>query len=297
MRSFKSEFYMFFILYRSKCFSNTLQDNKRSRRAKGEAAARKGSVQALQTEPSLVKVSEPLCTFSFHTSGTNALRREHSEILVPPSAIRFPCCGRAYPCDVCHDENQDHPMELATRMICGYCAKEQVSCRLEEVFIKRITFRSSWKCKWLKADFTICLFMTTILSRWRCCSHTAMENPASAVGAWWREVPAPATGREGWDAGAKSKWTGTITINKCLCFSFSCNGELQSYCVSLQKWSAEIQQQQQNGVKEGSQPKEVDGKEEEEHHCLNLGKKQCLILDVISMKLSVFQNRSLYTLY
>ncbi|XP_047453426.1 uncharacterized protein si:dkey-24l11.2 [Mugil cephalus] len=39
--------------------------------------------------------------------------------------LRFPCCGRAYPCDVCHDENQDHPMELATRMICGFCAKEQ----------------------------------------------------------------------------------------------------------------------------------------------------------------------------
>ncbi|KAK5867406.1 hypothetical protein PBY51_011902 [Eleginops maclovinus] len=39
--------------------------------------------------------------------------------------LRFPCCGRAYPCDVCHDQDQDHPMELATRMICGYCAKEQ----------------------------------------------------------------------------------------------------------------------------------------------------------------------------
>lgn len=39
--------------------------------------------------------------------------------------LRFPCCGRAYPCDVCHDEDQDHPMELAIRMICGYCAKEQ----------------------------------------------------------------------------------------------------------------------------------------------------------------------------
>lgn len=39
--------------------------------------------------------------------------------------LRFPCCGRAYPCDVCHDEKQDHPMELATRMICGFCAKEQ----------------------------------------------------------------------------------------------------------------------------------------------------------------------------
>ncbi|XP_061679715.1 uncharacterized protein si:dkey-24l11.2 [Syngnathoides biaculeatus] len=39
--------------------------------------------------------------------------------------LRFPCCGRAYPCDVCHDEDQDHPMELASRMICGFCAKEQ----------------------------------------------------------------------------------------------------------------------------------------------------------------------------
>ncbi|RXM95076.1 hypothetical protein EOD39_17281 [Acipenser ruthenus] len=40
--------------------------------------------------------------------------------------LRFPCCGRAYPCDACHDEDQNHEMELATRMICGYCAKEQV---------------------------------------------------------------------------------------------------------------------------------------------------------------------------
>ncbi|XP_047195701.1 uncharacterized protein si:dkey-24l11.2 [Hippoglossus stenolepis] len=39
--------------------------------------------------------------------------------------LRFPCCGRAYACDACHDDDQDHPMELATRMICGYCAKEQ----------------------------------------------------------------------------------------------------------------------------------------------------------------------------
>lgn len=45
------------------------------------------------------------------------------------SPARFPCCGRAYPCDVCHDEDQDHLMELANRMICGYCAKEQVSGR------------------------------------------------------------------------------------------------------------------------------------------------------------------------
>lgn len=39
--------------------------------------------------------------------------------------LRFPCCGRAFPCDVCHDAAQDHPMEHANRMICGYCSKEQ----------------------------------------------------------------------------------------------------------------------------------------------------------------------------
>ncbi|XP_068131925.1 uncharacterized protein [Hyperolius riggenbachi] len=39
--------------------------------------------------------------------------------------FRFPCCGKAYPCDICHDEVEDHVMELATRMLCGFCAKEQ----------------------------------------------------------------------------------------------------------------------------------------------------------------------------
>uniref|UniRef100_A0A8C4QHB4 Si:dkey-24l11.2 n=1 Tax=Eptatretus burgeri TaxID=7764 RepID=A0A8C4QHB4_EPTBU len=39
--------------------------------------------------------------------------------------LRFPCCGRAYPCDLCHNEDQSHEMELATRMICGFCAREQ----------------------------------------------------------------------------------------------------------------------------------------------------------------------------
>lgn len=39
--------------------------------------------------------------------------------------LRFPCCGKAYPCDGCHDDAENHEMELATRMLCGYCAKEQ----------------------------------------------------------------------------------------------------------------------------------------------------------------------------
>lgn len=39
--------------------------------------------------------------------------------------LRFPCCGKVYPCDVCHDSSEDHPMERAKRMLCGYCATEQ----------------------------------------------------------------------------------------------------------------------------------------------------------------------------
>lgn len=64
--------------------------------------------------------------------------------------LRFPCCGRAYPCDVCHDEDQDHLMELANRMICGCCAKEQpysngkpcVGCG---GMMTRGTFTSHWE--------------------------------------------------------------------------------------------------------------------------------------------------------
>jgi len=41
--------------------------------------------------------------------------------------LRFPCCGRAFPCDRCHDEQSDHPCVFANRQICGHCAKEQQS--------------------------------------------------------------------------------------------------------------------------------------------------------------------------
>ncbi|XP_016102172.1 uncharacterized protein [Sinocyclocheilus grahami] len=64
--------------------------------------------------------------------------------------LRFPCCGRAYPCDVCHDEDQDHLMELATRMICGYCAKEQPYCSGKPCvgcggMMTRAAFSSHWE--------------------------------------------------------------------------------------------------------------------------------------------------------
>ena len=46
--------------------------------------------------------------------------------------LRFPCCGKAYPCDVCHDKKEDHEMTFANRMICGHCCKEQVSIEDEK---------------------------------------------------------------------------------------------------------------------------------------------------------------------
>eukprot|EP00753_Platysulcus_tardus_P000408 PLAT10424.1.p1 GENE.PLAT10424.1~~PLAT10424.1.p1 ORF type:complete len:404 (+),score=151.88 PLAT10424.1:135-1214(+) len=39
--------------------------------------------------------------------------------------FRFPCCGKAYPCDICHDSDESHPAMWASHIICGFCAREQ----------------------------------------------------------------------------------------------------------------------------------------------------------------------------
>ncbi|KAI1821307.1 hypothetical protein F4861DRAFT_519352 [Xylaria intraflava] len=39
--------------------------------------------------------------------------------------FRFSCCSKVYPCDKCHDNNEDHLQEWANRMICGWCSREQ----------------------------------------------------------------------------------------------------------------------------------------------------------------------------
>ncbi|VDK82067.1 unnamed protein product, partial [Onchocerca ochengi] len=40
--------------------------------------------------------------------------------------FRFPCCGKLYPCDLCHDDaEKEHETKLANRMVCGFCSKEQ----------------------------------------------------------------------------------------------------------------------------------------------------------------------------
>ena len=39
--------------------------------------------------------------------------------------FRFSCCGRVHPCDRCHDEAEAHVNEWASRMVCGWCGREQ----------------------------------------------------------------------------------------------------------------------------------------------------------------------------
>jgi hypothetical protein len=42
--------------------------------------------------------------------------------------LRFPCCGSAWPCDVCHDKGSDHPHEWAKRMICQFGRMRTRAC-------------------------------------------------------------------------------------------------------------------------------------------------------------------------
>lgn len=39
--------------------------------------------------------------------------------------FRFPCCGKLFPCDSCHDENSDHPYEQVHMIVCGHCSTPQ----------------------------------------------------------------------------------------------------------------------------------------------------------------------------
>ena len=74
------------------------------------------SADTLKVAKLPTKIGEPLPEF-----GTcSHYRKSHRW-------FRFPCCGRAYPCDECHDADSTskvHAVEWASRQICGYCSRE-----------------------------------------------------------------------------------------------------------------------------------------------------------------------------
>ncbi|KAJ1649918.1 hypothetical protein IWQ61_009139 [Dispira simplex] len=66
--------------------------------------------------------------------------------------FRFPCCGKVYPCGECHDEKEDHLNEMAKRIICGFCSREQpfrsqaVECaHCAAKYVKHLEGRAFWE--------------------------------------------------------------------------------------------------------------------------------------------------------
>lgn len=40
----------------------------------------------------------------------------------------FPCCNKLYPCDICHDQNEQHSNEIAQKILCGLCSNWKCDC-------------------------------------------------------------------------------------------------------------------------------------------------------------------------
>lgn len=38
---------------------------------------------------------------------------------------RFPCCNKLFPCDECHNQDSNHIIKQASKMVCGFCSEEQ----------------------------------------------------------------------------------------------------------------------------------------------------------------------------
>lgn len=54
----------------------------------------------------------------FQAKGTCKHYKKSTRIFI------FPCCNGRYPCDICHNEKEQHIAVLAKRMICGICHSE-----------------------------------------------------------------------------------------------------------------------------------------------------------------------------
>eukprot|EP00890_Picochlorum_soloecismus_P006616 jgi/Picsp_1/77/NSC_00077-R1_chy zinc finger family protein len=59
--------------------------------------------------------------------------------------LRFPCCGRRFPCDLCHEESVEdgHEAKWALRMVCGFCSAEQSLAQRCSACGKRLTTTAS----------------------------------------------------------------------------------------------------------------------------------------------------------
>ena len=81
------------------------------------------------------------CIELMHQNGR--LETSSAESFIQRRWLRFPCCGRRFPCDVCHEEETDgHDMKWAMRHACGFCSTEQVNALIKQI----ATFSSLLQC-------------------------------------------------------------------------------------------------------------------------------------------------------
>ncbi|XP_033121836.1 uncharacterized protein LOC117120854 isoform X2 [Anneissia japonica] len=109
--------------------------------------------------------SDPIVTEKLHTHQVQSMIRAKKDPAVqdgkplPDNGIcrhykksfrwlRFPCCGKCYPCDQCHDDDSDHIFTFANRMICGFCAKEQVFSPDNPCISCHMSLTKGWSSHW-----------------------------------------------------------------------------------------------------------------------------------------------------
>lgn len=109
--------------------------------------------------------------------------------------LRFPCCGRAFPCDTCHEEaSLGHEMKVANRMICGHCSTEQVLSLC------------------LSVPLSPCLSLYVSLFFCHCFCFFSPSLPTNPVVTAMRMLPAPVltSGKEEKDVATRRWWTSEL---------------------------------------------------------------------------------------
>ncbi|XP_071965329.1 uncharacterized protein [Antedon mediterranea] len=109
--------------------------------------------------------SDPIATENLHTVKVQSVVKAHKDPAIQegkplPSNgtcqhykksfrwLRFPCCGKCYPCDCCHDDDSDHIFTYANRMLCGFCAKEQTFSPDQPCIACRMNLTKGWSSHW-----------------------------------------------------------------------------------------------------------------------------------------------------
>jgi hypothetical protein len=126
-------------------------------------------------------------------------------------ARSFPCCGKAFPCPLCHDKGSDHEgvvrtarvgvcsssrccAQWATRMICGKCSREQPFSNTRNCACGQSVRRASVRLLPTRGG-AVCVQRQASLGRWlRVPQHAAVTSPTADPAPTLRAACRPRTG-------------------------------------------------------------------------------------------------------